>query len=454
MERPASQCEVCQFARILGFHENPATERNAPFNLFAFCFVYPNRDDILPPGREEIRALESWLMKDTMKIRFPLWIAPVLMGIVLLAGAVLAGAQTPVRLVGAITAISGNTLTVRTDADGVHQVNVPVSAAIKRITPGQKDLSAAETILFSNLETGDRVLVKLDPDAPAGTEEALQIIAIKQADVALKQQKDREDWQLRGVGGLVKSVDAASGVIVLTNGAGATAKTITVRTTKATMLKRYAPASVRFDAALPAPIDAIHAGDQLRARGVKNADDTEIAAEEVVSGSFRNISGTVASLDAASSTLVVKDLATKKPVTIHITEDAQMRRLPDRIAQMLATRLKGSTTGGAASAKRGGTGSPSASSGGSQFRSGGQGGGWNGQGGGGDPQQMLSNSPAIQLGDLKKGEAVMLVSTAGTTEVTAITLLAGVEPLLEAPAASQNLLSNWSMNSGAPEVAQ
>jgi hypothetical protein len=48
----------------------------------------------------------------------------------------------------------------------------------------------------------------------------------------------------------------------------------------------------------------------------------------------------------------------------------------------------------------------------------------------------------------------MLVSTEGTTEVTAITLLAGVEPLLEAPAASQNLLSNWSMSSGAPDVTQ
>jgi uncharacterized membrane protein YgcG len=256
------------------------------------------------------------------------------------------------------------------------------------------------------------------------------------------------------VGGLVKSVDAASGVIVLTSGLGATQKTISVRTAKATMLKRYAPASVRFDAALPAPIDAIHAGDQLRARGAKNADNTEIAAEEVISGSFRDISGTIASLDAASSTLVVKDLATKKPVTIHITEDAQMRRLPDNVAQMLAARLKGSTTGGAASTQRGGTGSLRASSGNGKSRNGSQGGESNGQGGGGDSQQMLSNSPAIQLGDLKKGEAVMLVSTAGTTEVTAITLLAGVEPLLEAPAASQNLLSNWSMSSGAPDVAQ
>jgi len=62
---------------------------------------------------------------------------------------------------------------------------------------------------------------------------------------------------------------------------------------------------------------------------------------------------------------------------------------------------------------------------------------------------LLNRAPSIQLGDLKKGDAVMLVATDGTDEVSAITLLAGVEPLLEAPAASQNLLSNWSLNSGA-----
>ena len=61
---------------------------------------------------------------------------------------------------------------------------------------------------------------------------------------------------------------------------------------------------------------------------------------------------------------------------------------------------------------------------------------------------MLSRAPAIQLADLKKGDAVMIVSTDGSTDVTAITLVAGVEPLLEAPAAS-SLLNNWSMGGGA-----
>jgi hypothetical protein len=374
-------------------------------------------------------------MKNRMKIRPPFSIATglawlALASIALLAGAPLAAAQAPSRFMGAITALSANTLTIETAQGQSYPVEVPTTASLKRIAPGQRDLSTAQTIQFSDLSVGDRALVRLDPDAPAGAARALQIVIVKQTDVAQKQQLEREDWQRRGVGGLVKSVDAASGAIVLTAGAGAAAKTITVHTSSATMLKRYAPASVRFDAALPAPIDAIHAGDQLRARGAENAGGTEIAAEEVISGSFRNISGSIASLDASALTLVVKDLATKKPVTVHITAEAQMRRLPDRLAQILAARLKAGSSGG-------------------------QSGQLNGQGFS-DPQQNITRAPAIAFADLKRGEAVILVATEGTAEVTAITLLAGVEPLLESSAASQDLLSNWSMNTGAgaAEAAQ
>jgi hypothetical protein len=381
----------------------------------------------------------------------------------------LARAQAPANFLGTVTAISGTTLTVKTDAGQSYQVEVPSAAAIKRIALGEKDLSKAETIQFSDLAVGDRALVKIDPDSPAGTSQALRVIAVKQSDVAAKQQKDREDWQRNGVGGLVKSVDSTGGVIVLTSGAGAMAKTITVRTTNATTLKRYAPASVSFDAAVAGPISAIQAGDQLRARGTKSADGASIDAAEVVSGTFRNISGTVLSTDPASSTLVVKDLATKKQVTIHITADAQMRKLPDQMATILAMRLKGGGAGawsGGGQAGNGGGQAGGGAAGSAQrpaYQGGGQGSGaaggggqWQGQAGrgaGGDPQQMLSRAPAIQIADLKKGDAVMVVSTDGATDVTAITLLAGVEPLLEAPAASQSLLNNWSMGGGGQGAA-
>lgn len=388
-------------------------------------------------------------------------------------------ADTPSHFVGSITSIVNNTVNVKTDAGAQYAFDVPSGAVIKRIAPGEKDLSKAATIAFSDLAVGDRVLVKLNPTPDTPTPQATQIIAVKAEDLAQKQQKDREDWQRRGVASLVKSVDPGAGTVTLTTGAGAATKTVTVHTTKATVLKRYAPGSVRYDQAQPAPIDAIHPGDQLRARGSKSADGSEITAEEVVSGSFRNIAGTISSLDPASSTFVVKDLATRKQVTIHITPEAQMRRLPERMAQMLAMRLKGGTpgaggpgAGGPAQASMNatpGAGSPPPGAPGGGQRSwngggragslnganGGPGGSGGGAGGGAgsDPQQMLNRAPAIQLSDLHKGEAVMLVSTEGSNDVTAITLLAGVEPLLEAPAASQNLLSNWSMGSGSAEGA-
>jgi preprotein translocase subunit YajC len=344
------------------------------------------------------------------------------------------------RFVGTITAINGDTLTVKADSGDMRQVEVPSSAVLKRVEPGQKDLSSAAAIQLSDLATGDRVLVRLDPSASGDTPQAAQIVTIKQADVAEKQQQDREAWTRSGVGGLVKSVEPAAGVIVLTTGSGTTLKIIKVRVGPSTVLKRYAPASIRYDLAQPGPIDAIQPGDQLRARGTKNADGTEIDAAEIVSGSFRNISGTIASMDTSSSTFTVKDLLTKKQVTVRVTPDAQMHALPEMMARAMAARLKGTapSAGGAA---------PAAVPGGGQRNWNGQGGG-GGQGRGGDMQQMLNRTPVIHFSDLKKGDAVMVVSTAGSSDVTAIALLTGVEPLLEAPEASRNLLSNWSMGSG------
>ena len=105
----------------------------------------------------------------------------------------LAGAQTASRFLGTVTAVSGTTLTVKTDAGEVHQVDVPSTAVLKQVEPGAKDLNTAQTIQFDTLATGDRVLVRLDPNAPAGTSVALQVIAVKQADLAKKEQRERED---------------------------------------------------------------------------------------------------------------------------------------------------------------------------------------------------------------------------------------------------------------------
>lgn len=73
-------------------------------------------------------------------------------------------------------------------------------------------------------------------------------------------------------------------------------------------------------------------------------------------------------------------------------------------------------------------------------------------------QQMLSRIPPASLADVQKGDAVMVVSNEGTGSggVTAITLLAGVEPILEAsPNGGQTMiLPPWSLQAPAGEGEQ
>ncbi len=379
--------------------------------------------------------------------------------VALVCCALFAQGQAAARFMGSITGISGNTLTVKTDAGDQKQVEVPAEASLKRIEPGQKDLSTAASMVLTDLAVGDRVLVKLDPNATGAVPQASLVVAIKAADVAKKQQQDQADWQKRGVAGLVKSVERRQRRDPGDHRRGAHYQDCYGEDHQGYDAERYAPGSVRFSDAQPAPIDAIHSGDQLRARGNKAADGSSIDAEEVVSGTFRNVAGTINSIDAAAGTLVVKDLTTKKPVTIHFSADAQLHRIPDRMAQMLAARLKGTmpaggwqqraANGGGAPTAGGAPGGGAPGGGAPAGGAPGAGGPYAGQGGagGGDPSRFLSMAPTIKLADLQKGEAVMVVATDGTTDVNAITLLAGVEPLLEAPAAT-NLLSNWSMGGG------
>ena len=366
-----------------------------------------------------------------------------LLGVLTLAAFLLAaapGARAQVmRYLGSITAINGDTLTVKTDAGDVHQVQVPATASLKRVAPGQTDLTKAEPLEFGSLAVGDRVLVTLDPNVTGSLSQAARIIAIKQADVAKKQEAENAAWN-QGVHGLVKSVDATTGVIVVTTRMGSITKDVTVNTTAATVLERYAPGSVVFDQAQPAPITAIHTGDQLSARGTKTTDGTAIAADGVISGTFRSIPGTVISTDTTASTVTVKDLSTKKPVTVRIAADLELRRLDDNVATRIAAGLKGNAAGGRG-AYGGGGGQRTFS-----------------QGGGAGPGRMdletiLDHAPQIQLGALRKNDAVMIVATEDASGLSAVKLLAGVEPLLEAPEAA-DLLSSWSLSSGEGEAAQ
>jgi Domain of unknown function (DUF5666) len=362
------------------------------------------------------------------------------------------------RIVGTLQAINGKSLTVLSDAGASTPVAVEDGTKMLQIEPGKTDLKEATPLAFADLQTGDRVLVRGSLAEDGKTIRAASVIAVKKAAIAEKQARERSEWQ-HGIGGLVKSIDATAGTLLLTTNSPGANKEVTVHFTKDTILRRYSADSTRFDAAKIADRSEIQVGDQLRARGTRSA-TAEFDAVEMVSGTFRSIAGTVSSIDAANNTLVVQDLASKSAVTLKISAESQMRKLPPQFAEGLAARLRNQTGGTPSSgqqppssaaatspAPNGASTEPVASSAGPQGQQG-------ARGASGDFQQMIARMPAATLSDLQKGDAVMVVTTQGNGNdpLTIITLLGGVEAILRAsPKGSQDMiLSPWSLGGGEP----
>jgi len=349
------------------------------------------------------------------------------------------------KQVGTIKAIAGNMITLTTDAGSEATVVVQDSTRILRTAPGQKDLKSATPAQFQDLQVGDRILARGKPGEDGKSLTAASVIVMKGSEIAAKQQQEREDWQKRGIGGLVTAVDAGAGTIAVSTSTLGSKKTTTVHVSKETIVRRYAPDSVKFDDATVGTLDQIKPGDQLRARGTRSSDGSELTADEIVSGSFRSIAGTVVAADASDNSLRIMDLTTKKQVTLKVSGDSQLRALPAMMAQRIAARLKGAASDAQPA--------PSANAGNAErnngeARTGGFGGGR--PGGPPDFQQMLSRMPAVTLADLPKGTPVMIVATEGTVSSppTAITLLTGVEAILTASPDSGKaamLLSPWNL---------
>jgi Domain of unknown function (DUF5666) len=371
---------------------------------------------------------------------------------------------TVARRIGAIKTIQGSTLTLTPDSGADVLVTVQPNARILRIAPGAKDLKDATPVQIQDLQIGDRVRVRGQAGSDQNQIAALEVIVMARTDLDAHRKQEQQDWQKRGMGGLVSGVDPATGTVTVSVTGFGGKKEIAVHTTKNTVFRRYAPDSVKFDDAKPSTLAEIRPGDQLRARGDRAPDGSEVTAQEVVTGSFRNVAGTVNSVDANAGTVNVQDLLSKKAVVVKITPESQLHKLPPEFAQRIAMRLKGSmppgTPGAAANAGNAQQRSQAASKPQTEApdRAGAPGGNGAGMtagmraGGGSDLQQILSRMPAVTLADLHKGDALLIVATQGSSSgaATAITLLSGVEPILQAAPSSQAMmLTPWSLG-GAP----
>ena len=362
--------------------------------------------------------------------------------IALLSLGLVGAAQTPTPtpgtpaisgVIGEVKDIDGTNkqIIVRADNGVLSTVMLSDKTQYKRLPIGEKSLAKATDIALTDVGQGDRVWARWRPGADRSATPAAQLVVMSKADLAKKQEQERAEWRRRGVNGIVSSVNPSTREItVSSHSLMGQAQSIVIPITDKVLMRRYPPDSVpKYSEAKPSKFEEVKVNDQLRALGDKTPDGTRLDAEEVVFGTFKIAGGTVTAIDAANNQIKITDLQTKKPLTINFKPDSMIRRLPE-----------GGMFGG-----MGGPGGARPQSQGPQAAQGGGGQGQKPPGAGGGPRgggsmaDLLERLPTVSIKDLKVGEMVLMSSLPGTdpSQLTAIQLVGGVEPLLQMIAARQ-----------------
>jgi hypothetical protein len=348
-----------------------------------------------------------------------------------------ATASQPVRPIGVVTQLQPGKLTLHTDAGSDLLVLLPDGVSALRVPPGAKDLSAASKISITDLSAGDRILVRGRVSDDQKSVLAAVVIVMTRTDLASAREAERQEWQRRGIEGPVTAVNAEKREITISvpttpRNPGNPTHPVTIALAASATLLRYAPDSVKFSDAKPATFEEIKVGDQVRALTTKTEDSSRLIAEKLVFGTFRTLGATVVSVDAQNGTVTVNDLISGRSVLVRTNADSKLHRLPPSLAKMLAAFNSGASNGPPTSSSKAGPADGSR-----------------------DFQQMLESAPALTLGELKPTDALIVLSMEGAnpSEVTAIIVLAGVEPILAAQpkGSTQTVLGPWRMGMGGGE---
>jgi hypothetical protein len=353
-------------------------------------------------------------------------------------GAVCDAQQNAVdSVVGTITAIdkSVRSATIKTDTGTFISVKTDNNSAYLRIPANEKTLAKAASIQFADIAVGDRVL---GHGTKTGQEFLAQrLIVLTRADIDKKRALDLDDWQRRGIGGIVKNLNAQTGEINLDlRGSGPSGR-LMIMTLK-TDFRRYASGSLRFEDARPSSFAELNVGDQLRALGDKSPDGT-FKAETIISGAFKTIGATVTDIHLERNEVKATTLDQKKPIMISITKDSVLHRIPPPAALAIAQKAMANKTPNA------GGNSPQTSltqkvpPAANQSI---------------DIQQVIDALPKIALSDIRIGDVLAVTSAVEKdgSQVTAIKLVAGVDLVLKAMAPQPGKPQVVRLSAGLPSV--
>jgi hypothetical protein len=348
-------------------------------------------------------------------------------------------------VIGEVKAIdaAANQIVVRADNSVIHTVNLSGKTQYKRMPIGEKSLTKATDISLADVGPGDRVWARWRPGADQKTEPTPQLVVMSKADITKLQEQERAQWRRRGVSGIVASVNASTQEITVSSRSlmGA-AQAVIIPVTDKVLVRRYPPDTIpKYSEAKPSKFEEVKVGDQLRALGDKSADGTHLTAEEVLFGTFKIVGGTVTAIDAAANQIKINDLTTKKPLTILLKPDSVLRRFPENAAMMFGGGAGpgGPGAGAGQSPAQGQQPAPRPQGAGPGGQQGAGPGGPQGGGmrGGGNMADLLERLPTISISELKVGDTIIMSSLPGSdpTQFTAISLVSGIEPLLQMMAA-------------------
>lgn len=343
-----------------------------------------------------------------------------------------ATAVKPVYFSGDLTAVADKKFTIKDAKGGSADVMVTDKTVFKRVSAETMSLTAATAGKLEEIGVGDKLTVSALPDGSGFA--ARTVYYVTSADITAKQNKERQEWRTRGISGKVTAANAQTNqVTVEVRGLTGAATSVTVTPKADAKIKRYAEDSIKYEDAKDSSIAAIKPGDMIQALGDKSADGTSLTAEQVVTGAFQTIAGTVKSIDAAKNEVVITNLQTNKDLIIDAGEAKLMKRFPAADAERMAGAQMpgGARPAGGGAQPPGGGAQPAGGPG--RVMMGGPGGmGMRPGGAGGNLNEMIERFPNITVADVKAGDMIAIVSSknGATNRVKALKFVAGVEPFV------------------------
>jgi hypothetical protein len=313
------------------------------------------------------------------------------------------------QLVGELTSVdkTANQVSIKTNRNEVETLSLDGNTDYKRVPPGETTLSKAVPVTMAEMAIGDQVYARGMISDNGNRAPVRQLVIMSHVDIARKHEQEREEWRKRGIVGSIKAINNATKEISVTARVPEGTRLITITTGDAVRYRRYEPESVKFSSALPSLFTELKVGDQIRALGDKNADGTRFTAEEIVSGTFRTLVGTVTEVNPATAEIKINELNTKKPLTVVTKEESMVRRMSPELIAMLVPKKGQPSPGAQGGAPPARTSEPAANK---------------------NVEEELEKLKTQAISELQPGEMVIVTSTIGkdASRLTAIALISGV----------------------------